>query len=485
MLKIIYLIIFIMMGVLGGNAQSYTLPIFYLQTDSAKDIVSKDNYIEGSFWVVSNNIDEFESCGSEKSPLKLNVRGRGNHTWKRFDKKPFKLKFDKKCSPLGLSNSKHFLLMAHADDKLAFLHDEIGFEISRRLNLPWTPTQIPVELILNGKYWGLYFLTEQIKVASDRVNILEQKDQEVEIDNITGGWLLEIDQYQEDNQLIFRGRDGKIFNITYHSPESLSSQQESYLRELINKCDSCIFINDKSDTSWENLIDLDALAKFYLVNEIMDNVESFHGSCWFYKDRGAKEKLKFGPVWDFGYSVFTNNDKFIYDDSPYGMTWIAEIAKFPSFQSKVKELWNDFYLKGLYEIDDYVDSYINKIKTASSLDFERWPQYGIANVDSARNTFLTYFNHKINFLSSMWNGGGTNINDYPSQDDVIAEINNNFIICSNNEDIRSVTLYDMKGFRLPIERVDHNRYIFSKDVKGFFILYVVYIDGKSKYKKCI
>jgi hypothetical protein len=133
--------------------------------------------------------------------LAMEIRGRGNYTWTGFDKKPYRIKLGEKKKLLGMNKSRHFTLLAHADDNLAFLRNTVGFELSRRLGLKYTPAQQPVEVVLNGDYIGLYFLTENIRIANDRVDITEQADMTTHPDSITGGWLIEIDNYTEDNQV--------------------------------------------------------------------------------------------------------------------------------------------------------------------------------------------------------------------------------------------------------------------------------------------
>ena len=65
---------------------------------------------------------------------------------------------------------QHFALLAHADDNLGFMREPMGFWLSERLGLEWTPDMKPVEVVLNGDYIGLYFLVENIRVAKDRVS---------------------------------------------------------------------------------------------------------------------------------------------------------------------------------------------------------------------------------------------------------------------------------------------------------------------------
>ena len=187
-------------------AQSFsgTLPVLYINTENPVD--SKDNYVHGSCFLNVPNGSAYSPLGSEEAPLSLWIKGRGNYTWSAFEKKPYRLKFEEKVTPMGLTQSRHFVLMANADDDYATLRNTVGFELSRLMGLDYTPSQRPVELVLNGDYKGLYMLTEKIRVAHDRVNIVEQDNRETDPYNITGGWLIEIDNYDDDQQIRFFGR---------------------------------------------------------------------------------------------------------------------------------------------------------------------------------------------------------------------------------------------------------------------------------------
>ena len=279
---------------------SGTLPVLFINTEAP--VTSKETYVSGSYYLDNQGLEDYESIGSADAPLPLQIKGRGNYTWTGFDKKPYRLKLDAKAKPLGMKSSKHFTLLAHADDNLAFLRNTVGFELSRRLGLAYTPEQRPVEVVLNGDYIGLYMMTEQIRVDANRVNIVEQNDGETNPENITGGWLLEIDNYDDDCQIRMTEGNGALLRCTYHSPEVLSDEQKNYLTQYLQAADDAIYNSDKNSTLWEDYIDMEALVAFYIVQEMMDNGESFHGSCYLHKDRGENTKLVFGPVWDFGNS---------------------------------------------------------------------------------------------------------------------------------------------------------------------------------------
>ena len=377
----------------------------------AVPIVSKEEYVAGTYYIDALGLQGYESLGSEAKPLPLQIRGRGNYTWKDFDKKPYRLKFDKKASPLGMNKSKHFVLLAHADDNMCFLRNTVGFELSRQLGLAYTPEQRPVEVVLNGDYIGLYMLNENIRVDADRVNITEQADEETLAENITGGWLLEIDNYDDEAQVAFNEGNGEWIRFTYHSPEVLSDAQKDYLTTFLKAADNAIYANNKQSTNWEYYIDIDALARFYIVQEVMDNAESFHGSCYMHKDRGDNTKLVFGPVWDFGNSYHRGYNQFIYQDSPFGMNWIGEIAKFPRFQTQVKNIWRPFLGDNYPSIDSYIDQFIDQIADAAKCDAARWPRYGTTDIDGKKRSFKNAMQQKVEFLRQQWGDAITGISE--------------------------------------------------------------------------
>ncbi|MBR3830609.1 MAG: CotH kinase family protein [Muribaculaceae bacterium] len=423
---------------------SGTLPVMYINTDGGVEITSTEDYVNATYYLDNMGIEGIESIASPDSAFALQIRGRGNYTWRDFDKKPYRLKFDKKAAPLGMNKSKHFALLAHADDQMAFLRNTVGFELSRRLGLKYTPAQQPLEVVLNGKYIGLYFLTETIRVAKDRVNIVEQPDTATDATTITGGWLVEIDNYDETEQVRITEGNGEVIRFTYKTPEILSSQQERYLRTQMIAANSAIYSTDKSSETWEHYIDMDSLARFYIVQEVMDNAESFHGSCYLHKDQG-KTKWIFGPVWDFGNSYRRDNGFFIYQYPPFGQTWIGEIAKYPRFQQKVVEVWQQFKGNDYEGLDEYIDSFVNQIYSASQSNYIRWPQYGNSDIEWAKDEFVKSLDNRIAWLVSQW-GEGVGVEDIETDSDIaITTPANGLITIASHSPISSILVSDISG----------------------------------------
>lgn len=392
-----------------GYAISYsgTLPVLHIETANRQEITSKDYYLQGTYYLDPMGAADIEAIGTKDSPLTLEIKGRGNYTWTGFDKKPYRLKLTEKAALMGLKKNKHFALLAHADDSKGFMRNTIGFYFSEQIGMAWTPKAKPIELVLNGDYKGLYFLTETIRVDKDRVNIVEQEDNETDSENITGGWLVEIDNYGDDPQIRFmEGDTGEEMAITYKTPEELSSAQEQFLRAEMERIDRLVYGNKNSDELWQ-YVDMDALAKFYIVQEITDNYESFHGSCYLYRDMGEGQKWMFGPVWDFGSAFNYDKEQYLYEGREWHNHWIPEICKFPKFMDRVKELWQWLHYYKYDSAYTYAEEFANLITAAAKNDAERWRDKGYGNKDMSNR--LKRIKERLqqteNWLVKQWGEG--------------------------------------------------------------------------------
>ena len=389
---------------------SGTLPVLYIITEGHRNIVSKDDYLDAFWWIDAMGIDGYESIGSAESPKMMQIKGRGNATWTMHDKKPFRLKFSQAQPVLGMPSSQHWVLLSGSDYWIGQINDALPHEIGRQMGMSWNPDQRPVEVVLNGQYIGLYHLTEKIRVEKNRVNIIKQKDRETDSTKVTGGWLLEIDNYDEPGHIEFTEGNGWPFWATPHSPEELSNVQRNYMTDFLIQADSAIYCEDKSSTEWEKYIDIDSLAIFYIIQEIMDNCEAFHGSCYFHKQRGDSTKLVFGPLWDFGssfsrYTATYEFDHFIYDEAPsyVHLRWIAEIAKFPRFQECVREHWQRFYSEVYPQLGQFLDEFGDRIKAAGECDYKHWPKSESNNIKFRINFVRkNCLDKKVAWLNSQW-----------------------------------------------------------------------------------
>lgn len=457
------------------NPSSGTLPVMYLNTDSGKEITDDENYVPATVYIDAMGIPGYESLGTKDAPLVAQTKGRGNYTWTGFDKKPYALKFDKKQAPLGFAKDKSFTLLAHADDTNAFLRNTLGFALSRAMGLAYTPKYEPIELYINGVYRGIYFLTDKIKISSNRVQVTEQEDNETDPELVTGGWLLEIDNYDEDESIQFRMNEkkGDILRVTSKSPEVMSEVQYDYMWNYLYETNDAIHYG-----GWEDYIDLDTLVNFYLVQEVIGNSESFHGSCYMHKERGSNTKLEFGPVWDFGNAFLHSIGLHIYEYPIWGDTWIDDLVQYESFQDQCKKRWNEVRGELYPAVKAEADAFIDKINSAAQCDCKKWPKYGNANLYRKKNEVLDYLAERIQWLDAEWGTPSADNNIVESGIDLSVYPNptTGVINITGAESLTYIQLTDMGGKLVRILNPAENSWNLNVD-KGVYLLKAVDVDG--------
>lgn len=440
----------------GGASTAYsgTLPVLYVETQNHAAISSKETYINATLYIDPLSTD-YEPFASATSPLAIQIRGRGNYTWKDFDKKPYKVKFADKYSLLGMPANKHWCLMAYADDDLGYLRNTVGFCISEYLGMRWTPHQVPVELMLNGKYEGLYFLVEQIRIGKNRLPLKELEDNCSNPDSITGGWLVEIDNYDEVGNIKFTEGNGESVMVTPKSPEILSASERNYISAQLTSINDALY--GSSETDLQSILDFEEAARFYLIQEILEDCESYHGSCYLNKERdkagSPQQKWFFGPVWDFGNSYMRHQERFIYDNPIFSQIWIGQLATWPAFQTAVKEQWYIFYHNYKERVRNDVETFVAQVRQAAVLDANRWKNTRNykenSQMTTKKNNFLNNYNWRINWLYSKW-GEGLKPADYTPTE--MQSVCDSLSVSSNSAEIvkviRNGQLFILRNGRL-------------------------------------
>lgn len=417
--------------VISLHAHSGTLPVLHINVYNSEgqldnEIISRDlahkEYFSGNYWLDVNGCAWLEelgakSVGSETEPLPLQIKARGNWTRRGFSKKPFKLKLDKKQALLGLSKSKHFAILAHADDNYGYLRNFVGFELGKRIGLPWTPSQQPIEVYINGDYRGLYFLTESIRIDPDRVDINELADMETDPALVSGGYLVELDNYDEANQIRMEekgcvGGYRDMLRVTFDTPEEYSDIQRRFVTDQFSAIND--LVGDNDDRLWAYL-DLDDAARYYLCEEIISHVEAFHGSTYLFRDRGENRKWHFSPLWDCGNAFNGPVDDFFYNKAPFGTTWVPSFRANAKFNEKVRDTWL-WFMSNCYEgLAEDILLYCTRIADAAVCDRQRWqnepaPAGGLPVADNS--DIYSRMNAALNHLADKTEWLKTQFGDY-------------------------------------------------------------------------
>lgn len=339
----------------------FDLPVVSIETPVQAAIVSKDNWLGNSKMIIQK-----KDGGIER--LATSIKGRGNSTWS-YPKKPYAIKLDKKAAVLGMSKHKRWALLANWMDR-TLLRNSVAFEIAKKTkDLGWTPKGEFVEVILNGKHLGNYYLCEQIKVDANRVNIQEMESDDISGEAVTGGYLMELDTYfDEVNKFRTNLRDLPV-NIKEPDEDVLVNEQFNYIQNYFNEVESLLYAQDfATNGTYKDYIDLNSFIDWWFVYELTQNGEpGWPKSSYMHKDR--KGKLKAGPVWDFDWGTFTPNATDFYIKNAI---WYGRLFEDPSFVKLVKDKWTAS--KSDFEsILNFIDSQAGIIGNSAKLNCEMWP----------------------------------------------------------------------------------------------------------------
>lgn len=345
--------------------QLTNIPTIYLETKGGFDFVDKSIYTPAQIVITD---------GDSIGIFKAEVRGRGNSTWEFMEKKPFRIKFDKKQHFLGFpANAKSWTLIACAVDK-TLLRNSLAFEMSRKLGFEFSPSNKIVDVVLDGFYYGSFMASDHLQIDTMRINVTEMKSTDIGDPEITGGYHLEIDAYANEEPVNFRTNANVPITIKDPDEVTIVPMQFEYIKNHVNFAEN--FILNNPEGAFQQCADIQSVVKYYLHSELTGNCDSYW-SIHTSKKRGD-DKLYFGPVWDYDQAFMTNNRVPRYSatlDQQHGVSqhWFRSMMKSPSAQQVLKQIWNQSKAEGLSDyLLDYLYENADLIQQSQALNFERW-----------------------------------------------------------------------------------------------------------------
>ena len=338
-----------------------------LDITTSEKITSKEVYVDCTV-SISNTDKEFEL-----SEVDASIRGRGNSTWQYYPKKPYRIKFDKKTSLFGEEKNKSWVLLAMYND-YSRSKDALAFSIAKAIGTDaFVPSYHYVDVYINGKYNGLYLLTDQVDENKGRTGVeydFSPSDTEVP-------FLIELDDHvdlegTENIDWFYVG--GLKYAIKYpKADERYTNEQFNYIKSYIETVDR---LSKKQDVTIEELseyIDIDSFIDYYLIQEIMIQAEVKYKSV--FMSKSIDGKLKMGPVWDYDWSLggpsITN---YSHDTTGFvtEKTWFYKLyTNSDEFKELVVNRWNE--IKDIVlECADTFKAESKQIAKASTKDWLRW-----------------------------------------------------------------------------------------------------------------
>jgi len=343
------------------------LPVVSVTTDGTEP-VKKDVKIS-SLVTISNTADK----NLEERQATIKVRGNATSG---YPKKPFKIKFSAKETPLGYSSNKDWVLLAEYSDK-SLLRNAWMFEVSRAVEMKYTPPYEFVELYMNGEYRGVYVFTDQIEDGKNRINIAKD------------GFIVQNDNALSDVDFYFTTKRKK-YNYRFKYPDQddgdITPEDEDwkYMENYFNTLEEVLYSEDftNPETGYRAYIEPRSFAKWYLVFELTLNYEP---NIYFVMDHKG-DKLELYPAWDGEWSLGLAYRPEAYGGwlrypegtpKPDDVFWsrgkyLGRLFDDPDFVSLVKEEWAQLKPK-LPGVKENIRAAVQRLQYAQDANFKRWP----------------------------------------------------------------------------------------------------------------
>ncbi len=402
------------------HLDSTNLPIVWINLDGAT--VNRDTRVTARMTVLHNGDGQMNYADTVAHPGQhidyrgyVGIRYRGNTSFSYSAKKPYSFRpIDrpleqggdwKKVSLLGMGKDSKWILLAPYNDK-SMMRDMFAFEMAR----PWmeyTPDGRYCEVLVDGLYYGVFILTEQVSQGKSRLNL---PDPGSEGDALTGGYLMEVDRTDEPtyrSKHFPRFSDGRlitsrVINYQYKFPdyEDLTPDQLDAIHSAIDRWEDVLDSDDYCDpvNGYSKYMDPMSFIDYQLAQELGHNVDGYRLSGKFYKNRDSVDPRFKMVLWDmnlcYGNSNYYNGYEttgwvYEYNDLLRPMAimnlvpfWWQRLNSDPDYTSKLRARWAQYRRSNLS--DSNWEATIDSIATLltsggaeqrNSLAYPKWGEY--------------------------------------------------------------------------------------------------------------
>ncbi|MGH2920378.1 MAG: CotH kinase family protein, partial [Solirubrobacteraceae bacterium] len=267
---------------------------------------------------------------------------------------------------LGMPSENDWTLYGTHNDK-SLMRNVIAYNAARRLGR-WAARTRYVELVLNGRYQGVYVLMETVKFDRGRIVAGERGIGGRYLAEMTLGWQAR--------------RKGRFFRTTvkrqavvYDDPkrEDLSKREAAYERRVVRGAERALYRGGRR--AWRSRLDVASAVDYVLIEELFRNPDAFQASTFMVK--GAGSKLKLGPVWDFDIAM-GNSTRANATRTSGWMTakrvWASELLGDAQFERELERRWRRLRAGGLRaSLFGTASASVRELGPAARRNFRRWP----------------------------------------------------------------------------------------------------------------
>lgn len=295
--------------------------------------------------------------GTPSLSAEIEVRGNSSAKWakKQYDLELKADGEDYKFPLLGLPAHHKWVIAAPYSDR-SLIRNAFAFDLARSFRDSsgdswWAPRTRAFELFLNGKYAGVYVLTEKISASKAGMGKVAWETPYL------SGFMVKVEKVRGAQDGVDYFETGYNTKVNYYEPKpkdfakqakkSARSVQllQHHIKLKMHNFEVAVKGIKQGDTkTYRKLVDTRSVQNFILTHEIFRNIDGFRRSIYVTYKQG---KLHLGPVWDFdlGWAnlrAFTQmNAKgwqvghSFYIDFNHELFWFRTMLKDPAFQREL------------------------------------------------------------------------------------------------------------------------------------------------------
>lgn len=408
----------------------YNLPVIHVVTEDQKKVKKGEPYTASMVRIF--NCDEEWQLTAEAG-----FRIRGNST-ADSSPYPYRIKFDKKQAVLGLHEGEKYKSWVLLEPIWNLCPDYLAHQLAKTIfeGKYFVSDGCFVELYVNGKHVGQYYLCEQCQVAKGRIDVKEPKKDQL---NPEVGYMVEMDNYGWDEKNTFvldyhkrkmtdwQGEERKIPDDIFTVKSRVNSKEqmkfiENHMRGVydivyeacVNGVAKTLDENQKvvdapdltPQEAVEQWMDLESFIDMIILQELVQDYDVGAGNMNFAVDfsEGADiKRLTVMAPWDFNWGYSENPNRGYYastwqtnqhDNYDRSNVWYVTLMTGEWFRDMVFARWTEISCSGQLDATlKQVKTYVERCR--QGLGNEEW------RVDKGKE-LCDYVAKRIKFLDKEW-----------------------------------------------------------------------------------
>lgn len=370
----------------------------------------------------------YDSGEYEENASGLLLSFRGNTSAALSDKKPYKLKLQKKADLLfrddSLYNDKEWGLLKCENEK--FLNTLVGFKVNEMVGLQWTPHFMYVNVVINGDYKGVYMLMETVKDSKARLSV-----------DKNSGYIIEYDAYWWNEDLCLPA--GQFFSwssmrYTFKYPDSkdITQEQIDFIQSRVEEMENAVTAGN-----YDEYIDVPSFAAWLIAHDILGDVDGCGSNIFLtLSDSVSTTKFQMGNIWDLD-NIELADDNWAIIHSMYGFyfEWLFR-SKNKMFMETYKNLWNELSPLLVDEMNHFLDDFLASqegqgLNACMQYDALRWgydPGTLSAEIEKHKGWFTNrkaWLDEHSTDIRSPWNIYTATFDNADAWEKVYAYVQNN------------------------------------------------------------